>query len=164
MIEIINEVLVVAAGRAINDYIEYNNYICQENRNFRSNVKYMAFYHNNIIDYNVPMILGYIDSFDFSKRTYNDNQLICTTSNHSELKDRMTKFIEDIEFKKTQWFYENKIIFLTTPTDPRTIILSNKIENNKKDKTGKIRVPYTQSNRYTSINKLQSSFLTTQLE
>lgn len=156
--------IIVAARSAIRDYKKYNCYICQENRNFRTNSNYMAFYYNNKISTSIPQILGYIDSIDLKNPNLDNINIINVSSDINELKERLKLFLNDINDNNPWIIGCNKIIFLTSPTDTRTINLSHEIINNKTDKSGKKRVPYTQSNRYSTISKLQSSYFTTELE
>lgn len=156
--------IIVAARSAIRDYKNYNCYICQENRNFRNNSNYMAFYYNNKISTTIPKILGYIDSINLKNPNLDDINIINVSSDINELKERLKLFLHALNDNNPWIIGNNKIIFLTSPTDIRTVNLSHEIINNKTDKSGKKRVPYTQSNRYSTISKLQYSYFTTELE
>lgn len=54
-----DEVLIVAARRAISEYLKHGLYICQPNRTFRP-CSHMAFYANGRIHHQIPKILGKI--------------------------------------------------------------------------------------------------------
>lgn len=157
-------VLIVAAGKAIFDFKKYGCYICQENRNFRPNSTYMAFYHNNKISIYVPKILGYVDSIKLDSPEIDSTSIINVSSTPEELKNRLDEFLNN-EFNNPNWTYsKNKIIILSYQNDSRTIILPHEIQNNKTSKNGNIRVPYTQSNRYSTLSKLKNSYFTKELE
>lgn len=157
-------VLIVAAGKAILDFEKYGCYICQENRNFRSNSEYMAFYHHNKISTYVPKILGYINSIKINSPKIDSKSIVNVSSTQSELESRLNEFLSNT-FTNPDWTYtKNKIIILSYQDDPRTIILPHEIQNNKTSKNGNIRVPYTQSNRYSTLSKLKKSYFTKELE
>ncbi len=161
----INEnVIIVAARVAIADYENYGCYICQENRKFRANSKYMGFYYNNKISVYIPQILGYIDSVNINNLQINSSNIVNISSNIEELKGRLQIFFNKAK-NNSRWIIgKNKIMVLSYLNDSRTVVLSREIQNNKTDTRGVIRVPYTQSNRYSTITKLKMSHFTKELE
>lgn len=162
---VINDnVIIVAARVALNDYKLYGCYICQENRNFRLDSMYMAFYYKNKITRYIPQILGYIDSIDISNPNLDNLAITTVAASESEVKKRLNNFLTQYQNSKNFYFSRNKIIILSLPTDIRTVKLDHEIINNKTDKRGLKRVPFTQSNRYSTISKLRSSFYTKDLE
>src|SRR5947209_3936155 len=56
-----DRVVVVAARKALKEYLEYSTYICQPNRTFQDSIR-MAFYTKNKIDRRIPKILGQIEA------------------------------------------------------------------------------------------------------
>lgn len=169
--DIKDRVLIVPAGGAIKEYKKYPAYICQENRSFRPS-KYLAFYHDSIIDKVVPEILGYIDSVELVEDGFKDADVVLLSGTREGLEKQFEDMIDVIkknDGKQYKHFARkygtfNKVIFLSSKeNDDRTVKLEKEIENNKKSYSRK-NVAFVYKQRYTSLVKLQNAETTSDLE
>jgi hypothetical protein len=161
----IDRVLLVGATRAINDYKNLAAYVCQPNRYQRPCAR-MAFYFARKIDRRVPMILGFIDNCIISrclaKRFLPSITEVC--GEKEELIEGLNNLFKEMkERNDTRMQKEQKIVLLTSESDPRTVWLKDEIQNDKLSRDNKI-VTFVQSQRYVSFHQLKKSTTTTGLE
>lgn len=148
-----DRVVVVAARNALLEYVKHSVYICQPNRAIQSCVR-MAFYTINKIDRRVPKILGQIEAIT-----------------REEIETR--KDLKDVERERLRTTFKNltqmrsdelsqkfKIVFLSSPESPETLILPHDIVNNLTSSDGK-RTAFTQGQRYVSLSRLEKGPETT---
>lgn len=143
-----NDVVVVAARDALPEYHRYHAYICQPDRPFQP-VQRMAFYTQGMIDPHIPKILAVHDHVELTVEKH-DGQL-------KELVERL--LVETPRRVKGQ---ANKVIFLSALDSPDTIVLANPVMNDLTTKNGRT-IAFTQSQRYTSLERLRMANNTSDL-
>ncbi|HTQ40458.1 MAG TPA: hypothetical protein VMJ32_15645 [Pirellulales bacterium] len=142
------DVVVVAARRAWPDYQRNHAYVCQPGRQFQRTDR-MAFYANNQIYQLVPRILDVHDPVEF------------IPDRHGEKLDNLIKkIIQETPQRKNE---QHKVVFLSAPDSPDTVILSKPIPNDLKTKTGRA-AAYTMGQRYTTTILLQKAKSTSDLD
>lgn len=151
-----DRVLVVPAGFALYEYLRYSVYICQPHRFFQQCAR-MAFYTDNKIDRHIPRILGKIEAISGNE--------IETRTDISETERALLRAV----LKKMQparseeWSkYQLKVVFLTPPDSPETLVLPRDIENNLSSSTRR-RIAFTQNQRYVTLSSLQKARYTSGL-
>ena len=143
-----DKVVVVPAGFALDEYLKYSAYICQPNRHFQPCVR-MAFYTKNKIDRHIPKILGQIEAISCDE--------IETRTDLSDIeRARLRALLNKMDSARSEeWSKSNlKIVFLTPPDSPDTLVLANDIENNLTSNTHR-RVAFAQYQRYVSLSSLE---------
>ncbi len=144
-----DKVVVIPAGFALDEYLKYSAYICQPNRHFQPCVR-MAFYTKNKIDRRIPKILGQIEAIsrdEIEKRT--------------DLSDiergRLRTLLNKMESARSEEWSKSKlkIVFLTPPDSPDTLVLANDIENNLTTSNTHRRVAFARNQRYVSLSSLE---------
>lgn len=150
-----DEVLVVAARKALGEYLKYGLYICQPNRPFRPS-SHMAFYSNGRIFHLVPQILGSIDQIMMTESTVREFAL--ENREHHEKLHELVAYLQ--EAKSTRLGEMAKIIFLSEPEDEATITLPHDIENDLVSESGRT-IAFTQGQRYVSLDRMRRSPKTT---
>jgi len=159
-----DEVLVVAARRARDDYYTYSAYICQPNRAFRSAAR-LAFYTNGRILTDVPHIRGVVESVSLTEAGFEDiNRTRLDSEQMEEAKALLLAILQDKRAlvgrsRRSQ----AKFVLLSAPNDDETLKLPREIANDKRDHRGR-RTAFTQSQRYVSLAKLQQATVTSELE
>jgi hypothetical protein len=150
----VDEVLVVAARKALADYQKYGVYICQPNRTFRP-CSHMAFYSSGRIHHQIPSILGKIEQIMMTREAvegYSDDK------GHRE---RFLFVIDELDKSASPRIGElAKVLFLSMPDDDMTINLPNDIENDLMSESDRT-IAFTQGQRYVSLERLQQAPLTT---
>lgn len=143
-----DRVVVVAARGALDEYCKYSAYICQPNRRFQDSVR-MAFYTKNKIDRHIPKILGQIEAIS---RDEIDTRTDLSDSDRATLKTLLSKLdsMRSEEWRKNQL----KIVFLSSPDSPDTLVLPNDIANVSTSASGK-GTAFTQGQRYVSLSRLE---------
>ena len=141
------DTVVVPARSAWPVYLKGHAYVCQPGRAFRS-VKYVAFYRQNRIENLVPLI-----------EEVRDNVLKDPAALDGRVRDAIQA---DISLHAEQTGQLCKVILLTKPDDPRTIRLTQPIENDIRSANG-TRVAFTQSQRYVRSEDLKTARLTSHL-
>jgi hypothetical protein len=142
-----DEVLVVAALWALDEYRRTSAYVCQPNRTFRD-VERMAFYTQGEIAPLVPKIVAKYDAVAFRHGAY-EGRLGAVVD---ALLDRSLRQ-EDSEYK---------VILLTPPDAAETIRLQAPVVNDLTAETGRP-IAFTQGQRYVSLPLLQSARTTSDL-
>jgi len=159
-----DEVLVVAARRARDDYYTYSAYICQPNRAFRSAAR-LAFYTNGRILTDVPHIRGVVESVSLTEAGFEDiNRTRLDSEQMEEAKALLLAILRDKRAlvgrsRRSQ----AKFVLLSAPNDDETLKLPREIANDKRDHRGRP-TAFTQSQRYVSLSKLQQATVTSELE
>lgn len=178
-----DNVLVIPARTAWDDYDKYKFYICQENRTFRP-ANYLAFYKDGKIQKEVPQIIGWIDSIPTSKGTelkeedfknilkesFKVNKVYAKEKKEEKIKQQIinnslaniNEWIKNRHSNKEEFKEEfHKIIFLASDENIKT--LSNQVTNNSKTKNSSKNTAFVQNQRYVSFDKLQNAKTTSEL-
>ena len=130
------------------EYLKYSAYICQPNRRFQPCVR-MAFYTKNKIDRRIPKILDRIEAISSHE--------IETRTDLSDIeRARLRALLNKMESTRSEEWSKSKlkIVFLTPPDSPDTLVLANDIENNLTSNTHR-RVAFAQYQRYVSLSSLE---------
>jgi hypothetical protein len=142
-----NDVVVVAARSAWQEYNDLHAYVCQPNRLLRA--KRIAFYSKNKVYELVPAVLESKDVVEMTRGI--------ETGAIGDLVNRLLDERRRIEGK------HYKVVLLSAPNAPETIKLSKPIPNDKKSKSGK-GTAFTMGQRYVSLEALKSAKTTSDLE
>ncbi|HEX6481427.1 MAG TPA: hypothetical protein VF043_21515 [Ktedonobacteraceae bacterium] len=143
-----DRVVVVAARKALREYLDYAAYICQPNRTFQQSIR-MAFYTKNKIDRHIPKILGQIEAMSGDE--------IETRTNLTDIdRARLRTLLSKLKSTRSEEWRKNqlKIVFLSPSNSPDTLVLPDDIANNSTSATGK-GTAFTQSQRYVSLSRLE---------
>jgi hypothetical protein len=117
-----DDVLVVAAGSAYDEYLNYHAYICQEGRSFRD-VQRIGFYRLGKIEPHFPTIRAAQDHVEFSSE--NAERLRSSLSPvDRELADLITTLVS--HHRRDDWD-TYQVFLLTPPADPQTLTLPQPI-------------------------------------
>jgi hypothetical protein len=143
-----DRVVVVAARFALKEYLEYSAYICQPNRTFQPSIR-MAFYTKNKIDRHIPKILRQIEAIS---RDEIETRTDLTDIERARLRTLLSKLksARSEEWRKNQL----KIVFLSSPDSPDTLVLPEDIANDSTSASGK-GTAFTQNQRYVSLSRLE---------
>ncbi len=149
-----DRVVVVAARFALDEYLKYSAYICQPDRAFRDCVR-MAFYTKNKIDRHIPKILGQIEAIS---RDEIETRTDLSDSDRERLRTLLNKMesARSEDWSKRQY----KIVFLTPPDSPDTLVLPADVANNLTSASGR-GTAFTQGQRYVSLSRLEKGPKTT---
>ncbi len=139
-----DKVVVVAARKALSEYLKHSVYICQPNRAFRR-CNRLAFYTNNKIDRRIPRIVGQVEAISKNE--------IETRKDVTDLdRERLRMLLKNLEpARSDDWNQQLKIMFLSSPSSPDTLVLSQDIVNNFTTRDGRT-VAFTQAQRYISLS------------
>jgi hypothetical protein len=150
-----NWAVVVAARFALDEYLKYSVFICQPHCTIQPCVR-MAFYTKNIIDRRIPKILGQIEAIS---RDEIESRVDLTDIDRARLGALLKKmeFARSEDWSKRQF----KIVFLTAPDSPDTLILPNDIVNTSISESGRGTAFITQGKRYVSLSRLSTGPKTT---
>jgi hypothetical protein len=143
-----NDVVIVAARSAWDEYKDIHAYVCQPNRPFQS-VTRMGFYSKGVIYPLVPKITAIYDEVE-----------IIRNHHKGELGKLVNRLIDERRRRENCRF---KVLLLTAPDSEDTIKLDTPIPNNKVSKTGK-NTAFTMGQRYVSIEKLSVAKSTSELD
>jgi hypothetical protein len=143
-----NDVVVVAARRAWQEYNDFYAYVCQPNRSFQQ-VTRIGFYSKGMIYPLVPKILETHDDIVMKLDAY--------AGNLGEVVNRL--LTEDRKEEGGRF----KIFLLSAPDSPETLTLEQPILNDKKSKTGK-GTAFTMGQRYVSSDALLEAKTTSDLD
>jgi hypothetical protein len=143
-----NDVVIVAARSAWDEYKDIHAYVCQPNRPFQS-VTRMGFYSKGVIYPLVPKITAIYDEVE-----------IIRNHHKGELGKLVNRLIDERRRRENGRF---KVLLLTAPDSEDTIKLDTPIPNNKVSKTGK-NTAFTMGQRYVSIEKLRVAKSTSELD
>jgi hypothetical protein len=143
-----NDVVVVAARDAWDEYTRYHAYICQPDRAFQP-VHRMAFYAQGQIYPCVPKI-----------RAVHNHVELTAEEHDGELRTLIQRLL--VETPRRVRGQANKVIFLSALDSPDTVVLSNPVLNDLTTKNGRT-IAFTQSQRYTSFERLRLAKTTSDL-
>ncbi len=145
--------VVVAARKALPEYLRHSVYICQPNRAFQRCSR-LAFYTNNKIDRRIPRILGQVEAISKNE--------VETRKDITDLdRERLRMLLKNLEpVRSDDWNQQLKIMFLSSPESPDTLVLPHDIVNNLTTSSGKT-IAFTQGQRYTSLSHLEKEPKTT---
>ncbi|MBN1975618.1 MAG: hypothetical protein JW787_18430 [Sedimentisphaerales bacterium] len=141
------DTLVIPARHAWPEYNEFNAYVCQANRSFRS-VNYLAFYHHNKIHELVPKILEAWECVEM-RRGFHSGKL-----------ENLVEFLLDHQLREEGKTY--KVLLLSSPNDSETIRLDKPIENDLLSSNGTTSA-FTQNQRYVESGALKKAHTTSEL-
>jgi len=141
------DVVVVAARFAWDEYQGYPAYVCKVGRGFRA-VEYMAFYSANQIYPLAPVILDICPAVTFERGRYS-----------GKLGDIVGRFIGRQDRKEGETY---QVVLLSAPDDPETQRLAAPIPNNLKSESGRV-TAFTQNQRYVSLASLKKAKTTSDL-
>ena len=128
-----DEVLVIPARFAWDEYKRFSAYVCQANRSFRPTT-HLAFYVCGIIETAVPQILDVVESVELSDKGIAACRGISETATE-RLRD-LLRTMQRIGCPG-QLGQTRKVLFLTAADSPKTIRLAHPIKNDKVTKTGR---------------------------
>ena len=116
-----DKVVVVAARKALPEYLKHSVYICQPNRAFQ-HCSRLAFYTNNKIDRRIPKILGQVEAISKNE--------IETRKDLSDLdRGRLRTLLKSLEpARSDDWNQLLKIIFLSNTTHEQAVILKRTLD------------------------------------
>jgi hypothetical protein len=108
----------------------------------------MAFYAKNKIDRRIPKILGHIEAISGDEI---ETRTDLSDIDRARLRTVLTKMelARSEEWSKRQF----KIVFLTPPDSPDTLVLSHDIDNNLTTGSGR-GTAFTRGQRYVSLSRL----------
>jgi hypothetical protein len=142
-----DEVLVVAALWALDEYKHTSAYVCQPNRTFRDAGR-IAFYTDGKIDPHIPKIVQTYEAVEFRRGTQTGRlgMVIDTLLDRGARQDGQ----------------QYKVLLLTAPDDPETLHLDAAVVNDSTSDAGRV-IAFTQGQRYVSLQRLKSAKWTSQL-
>jgi hypothetical protein len=154
-----DQVLVVAARVALDEYRRYSAYVCQPNRSFRP-VSHMAFYRDGTIAPMLPKVLDKVESIVLSHEGISSDP-----SMTGERRGRLTTLIEsglrpavDERLGK-----EVQVIFLSEEASPDTLRLQHPVRNMPTSDGGRSQA-FVQGHRYVPLaNFLKNPRTTSEL-
>jgi hypothetical protein len=145
-----NDVVIVAAGRAYTEYLKYQAYVGHPNRPFRPEARWMAFYAEKAIKSEVPAILEVRHAVLFSKET------ISQLHDGSLETDRDVADLIGVILAETRRSEggTHDVVLLSPPGDPQTLKLPKEVPGTKTDRGGRP-IPITMGQyRYTRMEAL----------
>jgi hypothetical protein len=143
-----NQVVVVPARRAWEQYLRLSAYVCQPDRPFQ-HVEYIAFYAGGAIQPKVPRVLNVFESVPFDP--------------DSDVPPELLPVIRQmVNAGERQPGVSQKVFLLSAPTAPETITLAGPVENDLRAKSGRP-VAFTQNQRYVALERLRAARRTSQL-
>ncbi len=142
-----NDVLVVAALLALDEYSDMSAYVCQPKRTFRD-VERMAFYTLGAIAPFVPKIVETFEAVEFRRGLH-----------HGRLGEIVDALVDR---GLRQEGREYKVMLLTSKDDPATIRLPAPVVNDLVADTGRV-TAFTQGQRYVSLSRLTTARTTSEL-
>jgi hypothetical protein len=143
-----DDVVIVAARIAYDEYLQHSAYICQPGRAFRTGLTHMGFYANAAIQARIPRIRRVVDQVTFT------NDEIASLRTGPPPDQLIAQVIESTLAAGTRDVGQQYQIFLLSgPDQPETVQLSQPIINDTLSAAGKPWA-WTLGQRYTSLAKL----------
>ena len=143
------DTVIVAANVAYGEYLNYHAYVCQPDRPFRQDVRWMGFYAQEAIQEEVAEILYIRDRIPFTPE-----EVERLRSSSDETSRQTADLIERLTKNSTRrWGEDFKVFLLSAPNDPRTNRLPRKIINTLVDHRGS-GTAFTQHQRYSRLDFL----------
>lgn len=149
-----SEIVVVAARFALDEYLRCSAYLCQTNRSFRPGVR-MAFYANGKIDRHIPKILRQVEAIY-------PREIETRTDISSFDREGLRAVYRKIDsWHRAEWDkLQLKVVFLSAPDSPDTLMLPQDIVNDLTSENGKV-APFTQKQRYVPLSRFEKGPKTT---
>lgn len=144
------QVLVVPARHALQEYLDHSVYICQPNRTFQPS-SHLAFYAHGKIHRQIPRILGQIEEVVLDPDAITERSDLPV-----EQREQLAKIAKQIHRPGPIRRDANKVIFLTAPDSPDTLQLPADIVNDLASRTGRT-VAFVQGQRYIPVARLMST-------
>jgi hypothetical protein len=143
------QVIVVAARIALEEYQKLNAYMTLANRTFQPS-SYLAFYTNNRIFKYVPVIQKIINNVILSGEAITKRKELT-----EDFRARLIKLMNEIEYyRKERLNQEMKVFLLSAPNDEQTLKLDYDIENDLRSRISGRPIPFTYGQRYVQLSKL----------
>lgn len=150
-----SQAVIVAARVAIGEYFQHGVYMCQPRRAFQA-CSHLGFFANGRIDKHIPAILTTVEAVEFTR----DGVNACPDLNDAS-RSRLLDLVAALEHEHNARIGEKqKVILLSAPDDPKTLVLQHDIINNLKSETGRP-VAFVMGQRYVPIARLKASPQTT---
>lgn len=143
-----NDVVVVAARSAWNEYNETNAYVCQPKRSFQQ-VSRIGFYSKQNIYPLVPLILETHDDVEMTRNTH-----------EGDLGVLVNRLLDEDRKEEGQRY---KVFLLSAPDSTDTLKLPQPIPNDKRSRTGKV-TAFTMGQRYVNSAALLEARTTSDLD
>jgi hypothetical protein len=119
-----DDVVVVAARIAYDEYLNYHAYVCQVGRSFRD-VNRLGFYSRGQIKPHFPAIRTVEDHLTFSRETVTQLRTSGSTTD-AEIADLIETLVN--HNRRDDW-NTYKVFLLTSPNDPQTLTLPHPIRH-----------------------------------
>jgi hypothetical protein len=150
------DVVIVAARIAYDEYRRHHAYFCQPRRSFRSGLSRIAFYTDGAVQPEVPRILARRDNIGLTAETAS------ALRSSPDMQDRKFGALIEQVLKAESHRKGNieQIFLLSSPEDPDTLMLANPISNTKTSANGR-KTAFTQGQRYTRSEVLKRNPPTT---
>jgi len=145
-----DQVLVVAAKHAINEYLSYGVYMCQPNRTFQPS-SHMAFYSSGKIHHEIPAIQEQIEEITLEPAIIEQYADISDDNRR-----RLLQIANHLRQSETMRLQKCKVVFLTAPDDPNTLRLTADIENDLTSESGRT-IAFVQGQRYIPIERFEGN-------
>ncbi len=149
------QVVVVAARLALDEYFHHSAYICQPKRSFQP-CDYIAFYAEGRISQYVPRILATVESIVLDEETIDARQDV-DEGLRTRLRELVRALREEDSFRVGE---AQKVMFLSSHDAPSTLILPHDIVNDLASETGRT-IAFTQGQRYVPLERLLAAPATT---
>lgn len=143
-----NDVVIIPAKDAYDEYKKTHAYVCQANRPFRTGLTHLGFYRGQI-EREIPAILHIKDGVEFSEQYAKELEI-----SEDEFDKEIASVIRSL--RSTRDNGRHKVFLLSSPENQETIILKAPIKNKKLDKNGKL-TAWTQFQSYTSKEALKKN-------
>ncbi len=143
-----NDVVIVPAKDAYDEYRKTNAYVCQVNRSFRAGLTHLGFYRGQI-EREIPAILHIRDDVEFSEQYANE-----LDNSEGEFSKEIAAVIRSLMSNRHNSLH--KVFLLSSPENSKTITLKAPIKNTKLDKNGRP-TAWTQFQGYTSKEALKKN-------
>lgn len=143
-----NDVVIVAARSAWQEYNDIHAYVCQPNRSFQQ-VSRVGFYSKSVIYPLVPRIVETHEDIEMQRDAYD-----------GELGKLVNRLLDENRREEGR---RHKVILLSAPDSPDTLTLPKPVPNDKRSKTGKP-TAFTMGQRYVSSEALLEAQTTSDLD
>lgn len=145
------DTVIVAANVAWGEYEKYSAYVCQPDRAFRQDARWMGFYAEEHIQRSVPEIEYVRDRVPFTKE-----EIDRLRAKGDPISLRTADLIDVLVKKSSRKLGQDfKVFLLSSPDDSRTVQLPSRIKNSSLNSSGS-GTAYTQHQRYTRLDALQA--------
>lgn len=144
------DTVIVAANLAYGEYLKFNAYVCQPDRAFRQDTRWMGFYAQEAIQVEIAEILYVRDRVPFTRAEVERLQ-----DSHDPVAEEVARLIElAVVHSGRRWDQDFKVFLLSGPNDSRTHKLPKKTMNNLLDHKG-TGTAFTQHQRYSRLDFLE---------